>query len=125
LDLEGIYAGEQWWPRVCAAIENADAFLFVISPDSVKSSPCRREMEHAAANKKRILPIVLRPVPDRSVPPQIGECQWIFHDPENPNMGTVLSIWVSGSLTDFAEIDLCPNFAGREVFATSELTGGL
>jgi hypothetical protein len=42
------------------AIEEADSFVFVISPDSVESPTCRQEVEHAAKNHKWLIPIVYR-----------------------------------------------------------------
>src|SRR5713101_2999304 len=41
---------------------SADTVVFVLSPDSIRSAPCRAELERAAEQKKRILPVVCRDV---------------------------------------------------------------
>lgn len=69
-----------------AAISSADAFLFVISPDSVKSQPCREEIEYAVKNHKRLAPIVRANVADESVHSELRKIQYVFfrdHDDFN------------------------------------------
>ena len=78
VDLEGIYAGEEFWPSICSAIEGSDAFVFVISPESVTSEYCRREIEHAVVHNKRILPILRRKAEPATIPQLAAERQWIF-----------------------------------------------
>src|ERR1700730_3575887 len=51
------------------AIEEADSFVGVISPDFCQSAVCRQELEHAAKNNKRLIPVVCRDTPDGAVPP--------------------------------------------------------
>ena len=62
------------------AIEAADSFLWVISPDSCKSVICRQELEHAAKNNKRLIPVVCRTTPDTQVPPELAPINWITFD---------------------------------------------
>jgi len=59
---------------------NADTVVFVISPDSVSSMPCRMELELAAEQKKRILPVVCRDVGPlaSNLPPALSLPQWTF-----------------------------------------------
>jgi WD40 repeat protein len=82
VDWEDIPASADWWREVMAGIEAADAFVFIISPDSVRSDVCRREIEHAVNNNKRLVPILYRPVenPDEQklMHPAIGSHNWIF-----------------------------------------------
>src|SRR5262249_4457803 len=47
-------------------------------PDSIASEVCAREIEHAAANNKRLVPIVHREVAAERVPKSLGELNWIF-----------------------------------------------
>ena len=47
LDTEGIEAGEVFPLALQRAIEGSDAFVFVITPDSVASRFCTQEIEHA------------------------------------------------------------------------------
>ncbi len=68
VDWEGIYPTEEWMVRIRAAIDAAQAFVFVISPDSVTSGVCGQEIDHAVSQNKRIIPIVSREV-DAPDPP--------------------------------------------------------
>ena len=60
IDWKSIPKGEDWEQEIYRGIEEADAFLFLVSPDSVASEMCNKEIDHAVANGKRILPIVIR-----------------------------------------------------------------
>lgn len=77
LDTEGIQDGEVFPAVLREAIEAADGFVFVISPDAVVSPFCAQEVEHALALGKRIVPVLHRTVPDALVPPGIRERQWV------------------------------------------------
>jgi TIR domain len=55
IDWRSIPESAEWRAEIFAAIEAADNFLFVISPDSVKSWMCGQEVAHAAANGRREL----------------------------------------------------------------------
>jgi WD40 repeat protein len=77
IDVDGIRAGEVFPAVLRSAIESSDAFVFVISPDSVSSPYCTQEVEHAVGLNKRVLPVVLRSVPDEQVPEGIRERHWI------------------------------------------------
>jgi WD40 repeat protein len=59
IDWKSIPKGEDWEQEIYRGIEKADAFLFLISPDSVVSRPCNNEIAHALRNGKRILPIFI------------------------------------------------------------------
>jgi hypothetical protein len=59
IDWKSIPKGEDWEQEIYRGIEEADAFLFLISPDSVKSEMCNREIAHAVKNGKRILPVFI------------------------------------------------------------------
>src|SRR5262249_55149551 len=76
----GIQPSEDWMKAIHAAIEGADAFIFVVSPDSVAAaSVCAREIEHALAHNKRMIPIVCRDVDTRAVqvPEAVRKLNWI------------------------------------------------
>lgn len=54
-------------------IEDADAFIFVISPDSVKwGLPCHEELSYAVEYNKRLMPIVRRDVDREALPVPLG-----------------------------------------------------
>jgi WD40 repeat protein len=62
VDWNDIPLTSDWWLEIEKGIEAADTFLFVISPDSVASNVCAREIHHAVKNNKRLFPIVRRDV---------------------------------------------------------------
>jgi len=80
VDWEGIPASAKWMAEVRAAIDEADCFCFVVSPDSVESPVCRQEAAHAAASNKRILPLLHRAVPDGLVPETVAAHNWIVFE---------------------------------------------
>jgi WD40 repeat protein len=78
VDWEDIPPTAEWMREVEAAIEGSDSLLFVVSPDSVASPTCRREIDHAAAQHKRLVPVVYREVDDDLVPEPVQAHNWIF-----------------------------------------------
>ncbi|HEY9528329.1 MAG TPA: TIR domain-containing protein, partial [Anaerolineales bacterium] len=81
IDWEGIPPTVDWWKEIERGIEEADAFLFLLSPDSVASKVCERELEHAARNGKRFIPVIVRDVKADEVPPALRSLNWIFFRP--------------------------------------------
>jgi hypothetical protein len=57
-----IPGGDLWKRRIVEAIDGADAFLILLSPNSVASDNVRRELDVADARKKLILPLVIAPM---------------------------------------------------------------
>ena len=78
VDIEGLYAGEEFWPEVCRALDAAAAFLFVISPASVSSAYCRREIDRAVEGHKRIVPLCRQEVGPRTLHAALAGRQWVF-----------------------------------------------
>jgi hypothetical protein len=66
-DWKNIPKGEDWEQEIYRGIEEADAFLFLISPDSVASEMCNKEIAHALENNKRILPVFIADVDNRGI----------------------------------------------------------
>ena len=82
-DWDSIPKGEAWEQEIYRGIEEADVLLFLISPDSVQSEMCNKEVLHAIRNNKRILPVLLREVGsavywDRTAGEKINSLNWIF-----------------------------------------------
>jgi WD40 repeat protein len=77
VDVDGIRDAEVFPDALRRAIEGSDAFVFVISPDSVGSGFCEQEVTHASALNKRIVPLALHPVPDEQIPEEIRLRNWI------------------------------------------------
>ena len=82
VDWEGIPLSADWMAEITKGIQSANAFIFVISPDSVASEVCQREIELAVASNKRFIPILYRePSKDSKLHEKISSHNWIFiHD---------------------------------------------
>jgi formylglycine-generating enzyme required for sulfatase activity len=78
IDWKSIPKGEDWEQEIYRGIEEADAFLFLISPDSVVSEMCNKEIDHAVKNGKRILPIVISDTVPKAIHSEISKHNWIF-----------------------------------------------
>jgi WD40 repeat protein len=89
VDVDGIRDGEVFPEALRRAIESSDSFVFVISPDSVRSSFCEEEVEHAASLNKRIVPLSLRPVPDEELPVEVRFRNWVPAGADEEFDGTV------------------------------------
>lgn len=85
---------------------NADAIVFVTSPDSVRSGPCRAELDRAAEQKKRILPVVCRDLgrQEDDLPEPIRLPQWTHLRSQDDFVSGVQGL-VEAISTDF---DLMP-----------------
>src|SRR5205814_10676499 len=62
VDWEGIPPGDTWEKTIYGAIEATHTFIFVLTLDSIGSEVCGKEIAHAAANNKRLVPIGHRDV---------------------------------------------------------------
>ena len=78
VDWESIPPAVDWLEQIFRGIEEADAFIFLISPDSIASEVCKVEIGRAALNNKRIIPIVLRDVPPKDTPESIRKLNWTY-----------------------------------------------
>jgi WD40 repeat protein len=93
IDWEGIPPTVDWWKEIEKGIEEADIFLFLISPDSAKSKVCRQEIEHAIKNGKRLIPLVVRDIDVAESPAELSHLNWLFfreHDEFDPAFDKLL-----------------------------------
>lgn len=78
VDLEDIPPSAEWREKIKGGIEGARAFVFVLSPDSMASPECLKEIEHAAASHKRLIPVVCLEVGAQAAPEALSKLEWIF-----------------------------------------------
>jgi hypothetical protein len=78
IDWKDIPLTAKWKEEVFSAIDQADSFAAVISPDFIVSKPCQEELDHAAHNNKRMVPLWHRDVDDEDVPPDLAAHQYVF-----------------------------------------------
>jgi len=99
IDWKDIAPTAEWNEEILHNIEAADHFVFVISPDSVVSSNCKREIDHAAQNHKKMVPIFYRPVADDEIPETLGKLQRIDFD-HDANFNSSLETLIRALDTD-------------------------
>src|SRR5215213_7658942 len=75
IDADDIPPGAPWRRELGTGIEAADAFVFVISPDSVASPECAEELTRATELGKRLVPVLYRDV--RPLPDALASVQYI------------------------------------------------
>ncbi|WP_017662245.1 TIR domain-containing protein [Baaleninema simplex] len=84
-DQESIAAGTaDFQQEIHRGIENADIFLFVLSPRSVTSPYCADEVEYAARLNKRFVTLLHQPIDPSTLHPELAKVQWLdFHQSED------------------------------------------
>ena len=81
IDWARIPVGEKWWDEICAAIEQASIFLFIISRHSVGSEVCKQEVDQALGHNKRVIPVIVDDTPEaaiREFVPELTAINWII-----------------------------------------------
>lgn len=106
VDWEAVPALAEWLPEVTAAIEAADVFVFVISPESAASEVCATEIGVAAAAHKRFAPLTLNEVEGALLPAAVRAPNWIFMRPSLDDFETGVASLVTAADTDFAWLRL-------------------
>ena len=79
VDWEGIPLSSDWMDEITRAIENADAFLFIITPDSLASDICYKELELGLKYNKKLIPILyIEPDKDSTMHDELGATNWVY-----------------------------------------------
>jgi tetratricopeptide (TPR) repeat protein len=77
-DRHDIEAFEDWRARITELIAASDTVLLVLSPDSVVSESCRKEVDIATRLNKRFAPIIARDIGNAPVPAAVERINYIF-----------------------------------------------
>jgi len=78
VDREEIEPASDWAERIVRGIDASKALIFVITPESVHSAECLRELNQAVELHKLIVPVVLREVEDRrELPEALTRANWV------------------------------------------------
>lgn len=83
LDQDDIHHGVDFLDEIYEGIEKSENFVFMISPDSVKSEVCKLELDYALELNKRIVPILARTTPTDTVDERIATINWIITENED------------------------------------------
>ncbi|TVP63475.1 MAG: toll/interleukin-1 receptor domain-containing protein, partial [Leptolyngbya sp. LCM1.Bin17] len=76
IDWDDIHGAEEWRTAITKGIVGADTFVCIISPDSVESVECGKELEQAIALNKRIVPLLHRKA--ANIHPTLSKLNWIL-----------------------------------------------
>lgn len=83
IDWERIPVGQNWWKEICEAIDQSNVFMFIISQNSLGSTVCKDEINHALKNNKRIIPILvdnLGPEVVAQFVPDLTKINWMIFE---------------------------------------------
>jgi len=69
--------GQAWWSEILKNLSDCDAFVLALTPQTLDSEPCRRELHYALALGKPILPVMLAEVDLAAMPPALSQLQVI------------------------------------------------
>jgi len=78
VDWQDIPPSVDWMKEIEKGIEEADLFVFLVSPDSIASEICAEELAHGVLNGKRVIPVIVREFDPKTAPPTITHLNWIF-----------------------------------------------
>jgi WD40 repeat protein len=79
VDWEGIELASDWMQTITAAIQGHDAFIFVISPDSLKSKVCAEELELGIKLNKKLIPVLYRePTKTQIMHEKLSATNWVY-----------------------------------------------
>jgi len=106
IDWQSIPKGEDWKQEIDRGIEQAETFIFLMSPDSAKSKICNLEVAHALENNKRIIPIVIRDTNPKDFHSEnsgkeISKRNWIFCRDKADNFDVAIRDTIKTIHTDY------------------------
>ncbi|MDJ0681681.1 MAG: toll/interleukin-1 receptor domain-containing protein, partial [Xenococcaceae cyanobacterium MO_167.B52] len=72
-----IKTGTAFKIEINKGIEGADNFVYLISPDTLRSTYCLQEFAYASAHNKRIIPLLIQETDINLIPAKLQELQFI------------------------------------------------
>lgn len=70
--------GQVWWDQILATVRDCDVFVFVLDPEALSSTACKREYDYAADLGKPILPILVsEKVSTNLLPTVLSQIQFV------------------------------------------------
>lgn len=100
IDRQDIAPGEDWERRLAGLIAEADSIVYIVSPDSLASKNCAIELQQGLELRKRILPVVWRPIDDAQASPELKRLNYIFFSGEGRTFAAGLNELAEALRTD-------------------------
>lgn len=101
VDWEGIPLSSDWMIEIEAAIKAGDAFVFVISPDSLRSKICIKELELGIQSNKKIIPVLHRePEKKQKIHPKLSSTNWVYMRTRKDDFNATIPKLVESIQTD-------------------------
>lgn len=69
-----LHAGQQWWEEIQLRVRWCDGLVYLLSPDSVKSEYCQKELQIARSLGKHIFPVLIHA--STSIPDFLAHIQY-------------------------------------------------
>ena len=76
-DQESLVGASNFEDEILKGISSSENFVFIITPQSVASEFCAKEVAHANQNNKRFIPILLEETAVDQIPIELKGVQWI------------------------------------------------
>ena len=112
LDTKDIPPTAEWLQEIYTAIEKADSFVFIISPEVLGSEVCQQELSHAVKHHKRLIPVVRRDVDPKDVPDLLARLHWIFFR-EGDDFHEAFNALLTTIATDLDHVRATPGCCSR------------
>lgn len=107
VDWEDIPHASDWMAEIAASIKASDAFIFVMSPDSLRSEVCARELDMAITENKKIIPVLYRePEKRQRMHPKLASTNWVQMRPKKENFGEALAQLMNTIKTDLGWVSM-------------------
>lgn len=101
VDWEAIPLSADWMKEITAGIEGGDAFVFIISPNSLKSKVCMDELELGIKNNKKIVPVLYKdPEKGQKMHPKLASTNWVYLRTKKDDFNATIPKLVEAIQTD-------------------------
>lgn len=82
--------GQAWWDAILEQIRQCELYVFVLSPESLRSRACRLELDYAVALGRPLLPVQIRDVAISTAPPPIADTHIVDYRERTADAGIAL-----------------------------------
>ena len=96
--------GDAWWPEILSQIRESAVFVFALSDSSLRSKPCRAELDYAEALGLPILPVQIGQVSTYRTHPIFARQLVDYRD----RPGAVESRWSRRCMSADGTVPICP-----------------